>query len=340
MRSLRIWVGTAVSLVFLVLLLWRVDRDELLLALRQVDARWLLLALVVFGLSIWVRVLRWRTILARVMPVPTSDAAELLIIGCAANNILPARTGEIVRAVLLQRRHGGSMVTALGTIVVERVFDGLILALMLAASLAFLGGNALLRQGALLAAAGFGGVAAVLVALALWPRATRGLIDAILSRFPAAIAPRLRALSTRFLDGLVALGSARTWAIVGAASLLTWSLEAATYAVVGTAFGLHLSPLIYFAICGAANLTVAIPSTSGAIGPYEYLVVVVMTAFVPGVTESAATAYAIALHLFVLLPVTLIGVLLLWRRDLGFGDLARAGSVEAPQPATNTGAAR
>ena len=327
MHQLRIWVGTAISIAFIVLLLRRVDRVELLQAFSYVDVRWLLLAGVVFALSIWVRVTRWRAILARVLPIPTGAAAELLLIGCAANNILPARSGEVVRAALLQRRHGGSMMTALGTIVVERVFDGLILALMLATTLAFLGGNAGLRGLALVAGAGFSAVALVLLALALRPRLARGMIDAVLSLPPAAIGDRLRAVSARFLDGLTLLGGPRTWGIVAATSAATWALEAVTYWIVGVAFGLHLAPAIYFAVCGAANLTVAAPSTSGGIGPYEFFAREVVVYF--GVSAAAGTAYAIGLHAFLLLPVTLVGVLLLlWRRDLGLGALTPPERVE------------
>ena len=326
MRQLRIWVGSAISLAFLVLLLWRVDRVELWAALQQVNAWWLLPALATFTLSIAVRVVRWRIILDRVQPVPTSDAAELLLIGAAANNILPARTGEIVRAVLLQRRHGGSMITALGTIVVERIFDGLILALMLATTLAFLGSNAVLRNVALVAGAAFTGVALVLVALALLPVLTRRLIDAVLAVPPASVGGPLRALANRFLDGLTSLGGPGTWALVATASAATWMLEGASYWLVGIGFGLPLSPIVYLAVCGAANLTVAVPSTSGAIGPYEFLAREVVVYF--GASAAAGTAYAIGVHAFVLLPVTLVGLLLLWRRDLGLGDLARGEGIE------------
>ncbi|MFA7248427.1 MAG: lysylphosphatidylglycerol synthase transmembrane domain-containing protein [Dehalococcoidia bacterium] len=332
MRQFRIWIGTAVSMAFLVLLLRRVDGAEVLQSLRGVHLPWLLLAGAAFACSLGVRVQRWRTILDRVLPIPASDAAELLVIGCAANNILPARTGEVVRAALLQRRHGGSMVTALGTIVVERVFDGLILALMLALTLAFLGSNAVLRGLALIAGAAFGAVALMLLLLALRPRLARGVIDAVLSLPPARIGDRLRALAARFLDGLTLLGGPRTWGAVAATSAATWVLEAVTYWLVGIAFGLPLSPLVYLAVCGAANLTVAAPSTSGGIGPYEFFAREVVVSF--GVGAAAGTAYAIALHAFVLLPVTLVGVLLLWRRDLGLGDLAQAGRTGRARAAT------
>ncbi|MDA0302064.1 MAG: lysylphosphatidylglycerol synthase transmembrane domain-containing protein [Chloroflexi bacterium] len=332
MRHLRIWIGTAISLVFLVFLFRSVDPADLLREVARMDGRWLGLALIVFALSIAVRVARWRTILAQAFPpIPFADAGELLVIGAAANNILPARTGEVVRAVLLQRRHGGSTVTALGTIVVERVFDGLVLALMLSATLAYLGSNAVLQNVALLAGVAFGGVALALVALALTPRFVRSMIDAVLSILPTRIGAPLRALTTRLLDGLTLLGGPRTWGLVALLSVATWVLDAAAYWLVGIAFGLQLPLLVYLAVCGAANLTVAVPSTSGSIGPYEFLAREVVVYF--GASIAAGTAYAIVVHAFVLVPVTLAGVLLLWRRDLGLGDLARAGEATMPEPA-------
>jgi uncharacterized protein (TIRG00374 family) len=332
MRHLRIWVGTAISLLFLVFLFRSVDPAELLREVMRMDGRWLVLALIVFALSIVVRIARWRTILAQAFPpIPFADAGELLVIGAAANNILPARTGEVVRAVLLQRRHGGSTVTALGTIVVERVFDGLVLALMLSATLAYLGSNAVLQNVALLAGAAFGGVTLVLVGLALAPRLVRAIIDATLAILPARIGAPLRSLATRLLDGLTLLGGPRTWGLVALLSAATWVLEAAAYWLVGIAFGLQLPLLVYLAVCSAANLTVAVPSTSGSIGPYEFLAREVVVYF--GASIAAGTAYAIVVHAFVLIPVTLVGVLLLWRRDLGLGDLARAGETREPEPA-------
>ena len=335
MRHPRIWIGTAVSLAFLVLLLRRVDGPELLQALGAVHTPWLLVAGAVFALAIAVRGARWHAILARVTPIPLGAAAELVVIGCAANNILPARTGEVVRAALLRRRHGGSLVTALGTIVVERVFDGVILALMLATTLAFLSppaagqSSAVLRGLALFAGAGFGGVALGLLLLALRPRLARAVIDALLALPPARIGDRLRALAARFLDGLTLLGGPRMWGTVALMSVATWGLEAIAYWIVGIAFGLPLSPAVYFAVCAAANLTIAAPSTSGGIGPYEFFAKATVVYF--GVGEAEGTAYAIALHALVLLPLTLAGVLLLWRRDLGLGALVRPQAAEAAQ---------
>jgi uncharacterized membrane protein YbhN (UPF0104 family) len=102
---------------------------------------------------------------------------------------------------------------------------------------------------------------------------------------------------------------------------------------VGIAFRFELSPLVYLVVCGAANLSVAVPSTSGGIGPYEKLASAAVVQF-GAIGASAAAAFAITLHAVVLLPLILLGLLLLWRRDL---DL-RALSHTDQQPASGPGA--
>ena len=102
MRHLRIILGLGVSLVFLVLLLRQVDGNEL----AGVSPAWITVSLLLFGASVWVRAQRWAAILKPIAPLSQTEAASLMTIGLAANNVLPARTGEIVRAVLLKRQRG------------------------------------------------------------------------------------------------------------------------------------------------------------------------------------------------------------------------------------------
>ncbi len=319
MRHARTWIGFGVSALCLALLLVRVDRHELLDALREVRPGWLIPSLLLLAGALWVRAARWAVILRPVRAISTADAASLLVIGYAANNVLPARAGEVVRSVLFQRRHGGSAVTALATIVVERVFDGAVLAVFLAAVLAGGTTSGPLRALALIAGAGFTALLLGLAALSAWPRGVRALIDRILRLAPGGLRSHLDALASKFLDGLVLVRGLKTWTLVLVLTTLSWVLEAACYAAVGEAFGLGLSPWGYLGICAAANLAIAAPSTAGGIGPYEFFAREVTVAL--GVASGLATAYALVLHAVVLIPVALAGVALLWREQLGLRTL-------------------
>jgi len=207
--------------------------------------------------------------------------------------------------------------------VVERILDGLVLAAFLAGTVALAGGNGLLRALALLALLAFAAVATLLVLLGRTSgHRARRLLPLVPSRFRARIEETL----ARFAAGLTTLRGARVWTALIALSLATWGLEAATYWLVGAAFGLPLAAPLYLGLCGAANLAIAAPSTAGGIGPFEYFAREAAVFY--GAAVASATAYALVVHALILVPVVLLALALLWRRHLAPSTLLR--TVEAP----------
>ena len=319
----RAAIGLAVSLLFVALLLWRVDFAELGDAFADARPAWLVLAFGVYLVALWVRGARWRLALRGTAQISTNDATALVVIGYAANNVLPMRAGELVRVQLLHDRHGADRARTLGTVGLERILDGLVLALFLAGTIALAGGNDALR--ALAAATAVGFVVLTLGLMLLGPRLARdaGLATRLLAlaptRLQALIAPRL----ARLLEGLTAVRGMRDWTAIFVVSTASWALEAAMYWLVGVGMGLTLDPLLYLGVCGAANLAIAVPWTSGGIGPFELLARETTVVF--GTTMVVGTAYAIALHALLLIPVVLLGLLLLWRRHIAVGSILHAG---------------
>lgn len=340
MRPLRILIGLAVSVVFLVLLLAQVDREELGDALRGLSPSWIALSLVLFGASVWVRAQRWAAILRPIVPLRATEAASLMTIGLAANNVFPARTGEIVRVVLLKRTHGTSGFAVLATILVERILDGLVLALFLAATIALAGGTVPLQIFAALVGGAFLVLTALIVVLAVRPAVGMRLTQIALRFLPERIRPRAAGWAERFMSGLAPMRTGRAWFVVTGLTTLSWGLEALSCWAVGQAFGLGLDLGIYFGVCGAANLSMAAPSTSGGIGPYEYFAREVVGRF--GVAAATGTAYALVLHATILVPVAIVGLFLVWRQDLGLRTLvpdADEITEETPPPASGAAAA-
>ncbi len=330
MRNPRVWVGLAVSALFMALLLRQVDRDELLAALAGISGWWLPLAVAVEFLALWVRGVRWRLILDSTVRVRDRDAVSMLLIGYAANNVLPLRAGELVRAHLLYTRHGAGRLATLGTIVVERIFDVLVLALSLASAVAATEVDPALRRSAWLLLALASTAAASVAVLAAWPRGA-DLLVRTLGVLPASVRPRARVALGSFLGGLGALRGGRAWLAVALASAASWGLEAAAYWIVGLAFGLPVGPLAFLAVCGAANLALAVPSTAGGIGPFEYFTGLMLQAY--GTTAAMSAAYALVLHALLLVPVVVAGLLLLWRQHLGIGALVHAQQAVPEVPA-------
>ena len=334
--ALRAAVGLIGSAFFIALLLRQVDLGEVGDAFRGATWGWVLFAMVPFAAGLWVRALRWRLILRPTVDIDAVEATSLVVIGYAANNLLPIRAGEVVRAVLVERSTGAARMLVLGTIVVERIFDGLVLALFLAVALATAGSNDTLRVLALLAAVGFTVMMVFLAWLAARPDHASGQLVRLLRFVPARFRARAREWLGSFLGGLGQLRGIRAWTLVLGSTALSWGLEATSYWLIGEGFGLGLDPWLYLGVAGAANLAIAAPSTAGGIGPFEFFAREVLVVF--GLGSAVGTAYAIAVHALILVPVVLAGLVLLWLRHLGPAVLANpdralstGGVVETPR---------
>lgn len=307
---LRIAVSLLGTLLFIGFLLIRIDIAEVGDAFTSANYAWLLPALAVYFLSIGLRSLRWRYLLRPGGTLPLGEIYRLVVIGYMANNVLPVRAGELIRMYMARQRWGLSQMSTLGTIAVERVFDGLVLVLFLMVAAAFVGVSDLLRGLALVMLATFATIFALLFVLATSPKRAKAPLAALLRRFPERMAETLRAWGSSFVDGLLTIRSRDGQIVITTTTIAAWLLEAVMYYLVGFAFGLSESFVVFLMVTGAANLAIAIPISQGGIGPFELFTTKVLV--LAGVGSAGATAYAIALHVVLLVPLTLLGVCLLW----------------------------
>ena len=317
-------LGLAVSAAFIGLFLRNTDFDGVGRAFRDASLWWIGPALAVYFAGVAFRALRWHYLLLHLQAIAWWRLFPIVAIGFGVNNVLPLRTGELVRAHVLYERHGISRLSALSSIFMTRVYDGLMLTLFLCAgvgaSLAGLSGMTYAGD-ALTAAMGFlifGMIGAFIVfgLIARRPQAVERLVERVWSRLPLLRERGLGWLRS-VIDGMGAQGSRRQ--IVGAlwTSLAAWGLEALMYWMVGEAFGLGLPFAVYLLVAAGANLLITAPSTSGGVGPFEWAVKAVLLIWLPSLgmadqPEEAAIAYAATLHGLVLIPIAVVGLGFLW----------------------------
>lgn len=92
--------------------------------LATLQYKWLVLALLLYWVELSLRVFRWGTLLSPLRAtLPLSTVGIAFLSGLAANNVLPAKLGEPFRADLLGRLGGVSRMSTFGSIIVERMFD-------------------------------------------------------------------------------------------------------------------------------------------------------------------------------------------------------------------------
>ena len=340
LRSPKFWVGVAISAVLLGLFFWQIDLRKTAEALRNANYWWFIPAIAVYFGAVWFRALRWHVLLRPMKVVGVGRLYPVVVVGYMANNLLPFRIGELVRSYFLGQREGVSKTAALATIIVERVLDGMVLIAIALIVWPFLPLPDLLRDFsqdtgiplALLLALVIGPFAAVLalfMGVALWPALGRALTRVAVAVMPRPLKAPVGALALRFLEGISTLRSPRRLAVTVACSFPIWIAEGAMYYFVAIAFKLGQPFHALLITTSTSNLATSVPSSSGGVGPFEYSARLTLEGL--GVGADVAAAYAIALHVALLAPVTLLGLFYMWQHNLSLGEMVRQRA-SAPPP--------
>ncbi|MCJ7530617.1 MAG: flippase-like domain-containing protein, partial [Anaerolineales bacterium] len=127
MRRWQFWLGVVISLVFLYWALRGLHLGDVWQVIMSANYWWLIPGVAMYFMGVWARAWRWHYLLRPVKPVPTATMFPIVAIGYMGNNIYPARAGELLRAVVLKRREDVPVSASLATIIVERIFDGVVM---------------------------------------------------------------------------------------------------------------------------------------------------------------------------------------------------------------------
>ena len=326
-KSWRIWLGVVITLVFLVIAFRGQDFNAIRQALRDFNYIYLIPALALFFTGIWFRAVRWRILLKPVVEISSRDVFPIVIIGFMANNILPLRAGELARTYALSSKTGAKKSATLATIAVERLFDGITMLGFILVSATVISLTSNLRHLAILAFIIFTCGILFLVLLTLSGNWRDRIMQIVLGPLPETMADRIEQMAESFLVGLGVLRRRRDLALVAAYSVIAWSFEASTYWMIAKGFGdplaAAMTPAAALLTTGVANLATLIPSSPGYVGPFETGVKWVVEGAL-GVNGSLALSYAILIHATLFFPVTILGLIVLWRERISLGQLREA----------------
>ncbi len=299
-------------------------------------ANYLYLALaVLLGLStIYIRAVRWRSFLGE----PKVSSSTLFLIGGVgfmANGVLPARMGELIRPFLVSRMTPHKFAAALATIVVERVFDLLMILLLLAYALwvfPFEGGAAG-EDGPQSIVKGLGqigaGVLAVLaiaaVVMSYTPHWSISAIRFFGKPLPHGIVDKLIQIVHSFEKGSSTFRRPKSFIYCTAISLLLWVVIAFSELLVFWAFDItHIDmngALLFMAVLCFA---VMFPQGPGYLGPYQWIAALVMVQ-VFGVDPSVAGAIAITMWFTQVPPIIAMGLPCMAALNVSFSDIIHSG---------------
>lgn len=279
-----------------------------------VQPGWLVAAALVYLTAFPLRALRWRRILWNQKALSLKEILVPVLVGYMANNLLPARAGEVYRAHFLGSRAQMSRSGAMGSIVVERTFDGLMLVAMilliffLFPQIHFLGGSVLII------AAFFVTLAVGILFYGLTAHRAQPAIDKGLKLLPSTLQKFIGQRLDFFLHGIRGVSTLGGGLTVSTYTVLIWLMEATAIALVVISFGEMLPLSGFLLLYVTTTLGTTLPSGPGYIGPYQYAFVLALGFF--AISQETALAISVAAQVALLGSVTVIGLALLWREQL------------------------
>jgi len=325
------WRGVLGVVISVALLWWTLRGEsfaEVWAVLRQSNLALFVLAALTATLAFPIRAWRWRYILEPTAgTLPFGALWRATAIGMMVNNVALARAGELARAYVISRETGRvRFAAAFASLVVDRVFDTLVVLLLLLIVVSLPGFPAgatvvgwpvarLLLVGAAVAMTAL----VALVLAALYPDRLVRIWERVFGRVAPRLVERGRGILLSFGAGLGVLRDPRRSAIVFAWALVMWLVNGSSFWIAFKAIGIDApfsAALFLQSILAAA---VAAPSAPGFFGPFEAASKVALSVY--GVDETLAVSYALGYHLLGWIPITVMGFWYLGKLGLHLNQL-------------------
>jgi uncharacterized protein (TIRG00374 family) len=322
------WLVYVLALVFLFWVLHDIHPGKALKDLRGIRWGWVVLGIVLDLLSYAVQGERWRQLLASFARVRLSQTVRAIYSGLFANQILPLRSGELLRAFLISRDTSIGLTQVFTTIGVERLMDGIVLATALGAASLFMS-----LPGEFARAAKIFGVVIFSLSILFMAGAIYLNRVPVLPEGAHPLRHRIRKKLAPLLEGIRVLGTSAGFYRAAATSPLIPALQILALWAMSRAYGIGLEIGPMAAVLLIINFGVALPNAPANVGSYQFFCVLGLTLF--GVEKTRAAGFSIVAHLLMTIPFLLCGFFALARSGLSVGDIRSRtselfGSPEAP----------
>jgi glycosyltransferase 2 family protein len=308
-RAALIALSVALTVVFAYIAVRNARLDKVWSAWRASNYWWLLPSFALLAVSVGLRVWRWWLLFAPGRRPGMGPLAKATLLGLFFNTILPARAGEVTRILALKSYAGTSRAETTGTIVVDRLFDILVLLGLLFVSVPWLPHVRWLRAAAIIGIVALVCILAlaVLSAMLVRKRATR--LHTLLGKLPLLNEVLVGRITQAFVQGLGAIRRPGQAAAALACTVVSWLVLGVSFWCLMIGFRLHLPLLAGLLVVIATGLAFIIPAAPAAAGVFEAAGLAATSAY--GVPTSRALAYVLVLHVLNVLPYLVAGVIVL-----------------------------
>lgn len=309
-------LGLLVSILFILLIVWNLDTKQLIATFKIFDYRTLILFVPLYVLSLLIRGYRWQCLLYDSTKLSLQEAFFTFTTGNTINSYLPARAGDFWRAFHVGKKLKESKMKILGSIILERIIDGISVLLILFFAVFTYFKKPWVMNIAYVAAILFLGSFSVFYFLQKYNK-----IDVLcnylsslkyLSNFKPLF-EKIKEIFNKFMEGFKSLNNPKNFCKAFTASCIAWGIECFLTYLIITGFGQNYGFSISLFVISFIALSTIIPSSSIFVGPYQYAYILALGIY--KVTKSNALAIAFIHQISIMVIITVITIIYLLKTD-------------------------
>ncbi len=303
-------VGLIITLIFIGLICWNLDFKQLLATFKIFDYRVLLIFVPMYVAGLYLRGVRWKYLLCDSKKLTVKEAFFAFTTGNTLNSYLPARAGDFWRAFHIGKKLEESKMKILGSIILERIIDGVSVLLILAFAVLTYFKHPWVLNITYLASALFIGSLVIFFIIFKFNKTTWFFEK--LSKIPALskfepVFTKISGIINRFMEGFQALNKPNCLFMAFATSCLAWGIECIITYVLILGFGQHYGFSIALFIISFIALSTIIPSSSVFVGPYQYAYILALGIY--HIEKSYALGIAFIHQITIMLTITVISMI-------------------------------
>lgn len=321
MKDPKVLIGLVISAVCIGVVVHGIEWAAVGSALRRTDLLLLLPALGFLTLLFLFRAYRWQRLVKPLASLPLRPFWSASLIGFMANDLLPLRVGELVRAYALAHLTSIRVSSALATALLERVWDTVAVGILTLLTFSQFSLPAWVTRTNWIV------LSACLIVLVSGAWAARQGMQSF-TWLPA----RFATATERFVSGLRSLNSVSALLWVLLLSFALWFALVGYYWVLLRACGFTLPFEAALLVTIFTVFAAAVPAAPGFVGTFQYAVVLALSFF--SVPKEEALGFSIIAHLAQLVPVIIAGLIALMRARLPLwpSRLMPVENAEVPPP--------
>jgi uncharacterized protein (TIRG00374 family) len=335
--QLRNIIGFGVSAACIAFMAWRIDFHQIGTAISSFNWPYLIIGFSSLAVGYSMRILRWSIMLrAAGAQLSFSRCVAPFLGSIALNNVLPARLGDVIRAVVFPAALGITRTASTGSLVLERLIDlATLLCFLTVALLAFPNANVpdgVKFSATTLAVLTFMGLLAVVALSGVLSGLCLRWSDRDFGEYGSFVRRALVAVSS-LLTSFKAMSRPPVMAYVVVLSALAWAGEAGLFWALLAGFGISASPAAAGLVMAIATLATLVPSSPGYVGPFHLAAFAATT--ILGSSPEVAASFAVLAHAAIWLPTTLGGAISILANPDLFGGVGPKVFGKFPGPSVD-----